>query len=165
VQKQEGEMKSTKALAGVLFLTIVFAGAVAVEAAHFGRHHRSHRMMGPGMYGLKTLIQLKLSDSQESKILSIIEKYENERMTLKNRLREAREKFTTLIQHETFNEDEVRSALQQSAPIKEDLVVLRLRMMTELRTVLTPEQWQLFKDLRSHRMKKAKARNASRHGY
>ena len=155
-------MKSTKALAGVLFLTIVFAGAVAVEAAHFGRHHRSHHMMGPGVYGLKTLIQLNLSDSQESNILSIIEKYENERVTLKKQLGEAREKFTTAVHSETFNEDEVRSAFKRSAAIKEEFLVLRLKMMAEVRTVLTPEQRQLFKEFRSQRMKKVKARNVSR---
>jgi Spy/CpxP family protein refolding chaperone len=159
VQKQEGEMKFTKALAGVLFLTIVFAGAVAVEAAHLVRHQRSHHMMGPGIYGLKTMIQLNLSDSQESKILSIIEKYENERVTLKRRLREARETFTTLLQNETFSEDEVRSAFQRSASIKEELLVSRLKMMAEIRTVLTPEQRQMFQEFRSQRMKRAKARN------
>jgi Spy/CpxP family protein refolding chaperone len=75
-------MKFNKALVGVLFLTIFFAGAVAVEAGRFGRHHRPPGIMGHGFHGLKTMIQLDLSDSQQSKILSITEKYENERESL-----------------------------------------------------------------------------------
>ena len=87
-------MKFNKALVGVLFLTIFFTGAVAVEAGRFGRHHHPSGIMGPEFRGLKTIIQLDLSDSQKLKIMSIIEKYENERASLKESLREARKNLT-----------------------------------------------------------------------
>ncbi|UCG14328.1 MAG: Spy/CpxP family protein refolding chaperone [Deltaproteobacteria bacterium] len=151
-------MKFNKALVGVLFLTIVFAGAVAVRADHFGRHHRPHGMTWTGLHGLKTMIQLNLSDAQKSKILSIIEKYENEREGLKRSLREARENCARELETEPFNEAEVRNALRQTAPIKEELLVMRLKMMAELNTVLTPEQNQLLKELRPRRIERLKAR-------
>ena len=155
-------MKFNKTLVGVLFLTIVFAGAVAVQAGHFGRHHRPYGMTGPGFRGLKTMIQLNLSDAQKSKILSIIEKYENERMSLKRSLREARENCARALETEPFNEAEVRNALRQTAPIREELLVMRLKMMAELKTVLTPEQRQLFKNLRAQRFERLKARGGTR---
>ena len=151
-------MKISKALAGVLFLTIVLSGAVAVEAGHFGRHHGPDSMPGHGIRCLKTMLQLDLSDSQKSKMLSIIEKYENERESLKRSLREARGDFTRVLETETFNEDEVRNALRRTAPITEELQVMRLRMLAELKTVLTPEQRQFFKELRAQRIEKLKAR-------
>ena len=154
-------MKNSKALAGLLFLTIVFAGAVVVEAGHFRRHHGPDSMVGPGIRGLKTMLQLDLSDSQKSKMLSIIEKYETERESLRRSLREARGDFTRIFETETFNEDEVRKALRQTAPLKEDLQVMRLRMLAELKTVLTPEQRQLFKELRAQRIERGKARCGS----
>ena len=155
-------MKFNKALVGVLFLTIVLAGAVAVQAGHFGRHHRPYGMMGPGLDGLKTMIQLNLSDAQKSQILGIIEKYENEKESLKRSLREARENCARALETEPFNEAEVRNALRQSAPIKEELLVMRLKMMAELKTVLTPEQRQLFENLRGKRFNRLKARGDAR---
>jgi len=154
-------MKFNNALAGVLFLTIVFAGVVAVEAGHFGRHHGPHCMMGPGIRGLKTLIQLNFSDYQKSQILSIIEKYENERESIERSLREARENFTRVLEPEPFNEDEVRNALRRTAPIREELLVTRLKMMAELKAVLTPEQNQLFKELRAQKFERRKARGGA----
>jgi len=118
-------------------------------------------MMGPGIRGLKTMIQLDLSDSQKSKILSIIEKYENERESLKRRLREAREEFTGVLESETFNEGEVREALRRRAPIREELQVMSLKMTAELKTVLTPEQRQLFKELRAQRKGWMRARGGA----
>ena len=151
-------MKISKTLAGLLLLTIFLAGAVAVEAGHFRRHHGHDSMVGPGIRGLKTMLQLDLSDSQKSKMLSTIEKYETERESLKRSLREARGDFTRVIETETFNEDEVRNALRRTAPIREELQVKRLRMLAELKTVLTPEQRQLFKELRARRIERMKAR-------
>jgi Spy/CpxP family protein refolding chaperone len=155
-------MKFNKTTVGLLLLTIIFAGAVSVEAGHFGRHHGPYGMMGPGIRGLKTMIQLDLSDSQKSKILSIIETYESERESLKKRLREAREEFTGALESETFNEGEVREALRRRAPIREELQVMRLKMMAELKTVLTAEQRQLFKELRAQRKGRMKARCGAR---
>ncbi len=151
-------MKISKTLAGLLLLTIVLAGAVAVEAGHFRRHHGHDSMVGPGIRGLKTMLQLDLSDSQKSKMLSIIEKYETERESLKRSLREARGDVTRIFETETFNEDEVRNALRRTAPLKEDLQVMRLKMLAELKTVLTPEQRKLIKELRTQRIERLKAR-------
>ena len=151
-------MKFNKALVGVLFLTIFFAGTVAVEAGRFGRHHRPAGIMGPGFHGLKTMIQLKLSDSQQSKILSITEKYENERESLKESLREAKRDFARVLETEQPDEDAIRNALRRAAPIREELLVMRVKMMAELKTVLTPEQLQLLKERKAHKIERFKAR-------
>ena len=79
-------MKS-KALIAALALTIVLAGAFAVGAMNFGGHSGLTSVKGSRILGLKTLIQLNLSDSQKSQILSIIEKYENDIESAKNNLR------------------------------------------------------------------------------
>ncbi len=152
-------MKFNKALVGVLFLTIFFAGAVAVEAGRFGRHHRPPGIMGPGFHGLKTMIQLDLSDSQQSKILSITEKYENERKSLKESLREARRDLARVLETEHTDEDAIRNALRRAAPIREELLVMRVKMMAELKTVLTPEQLQLLQERKAHRIERLKARS------
>ncbi len=152
-------MKFNKALVGVLFLTFFFAGAIAVEAGRFGRHHRPPGIMGPGFHGLKNMIQLDLSDSQQSKILSITEKYENERESLEESLREARRDLARVLEAGQVDEDKVRSALRRAAPIREELLVMRVKMMAELKTVLTPEQLQLLQERKAHRIERLKARS------
>jgi len=146
-------MKLNIALVGVLFLAIFFAGAVAVEAGRSGRHHGPPGMMGPDLRGLKTIIQLDLL-----KIMSIIEKYDNERARLKESLREARKNLTRVMQTEQADENQIRSALRRAAPIKEELFVMRVKMVAELKTVLTPEQLQLLEKRKAHRTERLKAR-------
>ncbi len=151
-------MKFNKALVGVLFLTIFFAGAVAAKAGRFGRHAGPPGIMGPGFHGLKTMIQLNLSESQQSQMLSIIEKYENERESLKESLRQAKRDLARVLGTEKPDEDQIRSALRQAAPIREELLVMRVKMMAELKTVLTPEQLQLLEQRKAHRIEGLKAR-------
>lgn len=150
-------MKS-KALTAALVLTIVFTGAYAVDAMHFGKHSGSAGVMGSRVLGLKTLIQLNLSDSQKSRILSIIEKYENDIESAKNNLREARHNIRAAIQAGEFNENEIRKAYRQAAPIKEELLVMGAKMKAEMKTVLTPEQLQLLEERKAERIEEMRGR-------
>jgi Spy/CpxP family protein refolding chaperone len=154
---QEDTMKS-KALTTALALTIVFAGAYAVDAMHFGKDAGFKGVMGSRILGLKTLIQLNLSDSQRSRILSIIEKYENDVKSAKNNLREARHKIRTALQAGEFDENAIRNACRQAAPIKEELLVMGAKMMSEMKTVLTPEQLQLLEERKAERIEEIRGR-------
>jgi Spy/CpxP family protein refolding chaperone len=154
-------MKLNKALVAVFFLTIFFAGTVAVEAGRFGRHHGVPGVMGPGLHSLKTIIQLDLSDSQRLQLINIIEKYDNERESLKESLREANKNLARVLQSEQPDEAEIRNALRRAAPIREELFVMRVNMMAELKTVLTPNQRQLLEKRKAHRFERTKARVGS----
>ena len=153
-------MKFNKALATVLFGTIFFTGAVVGEAGRLGRHHGPPGMVGPGFHRLKSMIQLQLSDSQQSNILNILEKYENQRENLKQSLREARRNLARVLEAEQPDEDEIRDALRRAVPIREELLVMKVKMMAELKTVLTPEQLQLLEERKAHRSERLKSRTA-----
>ena len=152
-------MRVNKVLVVVLFLTIFLVGTVAVEAGRFGRHHGFRGIMGPGFHGLKTMMQLDLSDSQKSEIMSILEKYDNETATLKESLRETRKNLARVLNTEQVDENQVRSALRQAAPIKEELFVMRVKMVAQLKKVLTPEQLQLLNQGKAHRIEGWKTRS------
>ncbi|MDH3852800.1 MAG: Spy/CpxP family protein refolding chaperone [Deltaproteobacteria bacterium] len=154
-------MKS-KTLIAALALTIVLAGAYAVNAMHSGGHSGFTGVMGSRILGLKTLIQLNLSDSQKSRILSIIEKYENDIESAKNNLREARHNIRAAMQAGEFNENAIRNAHRQAAPIKEELLVLGAKMKAEMKTVLTPEQLQLLEERKAERIERFRDRLDSR---
>jgi Spy/CpxP family protein refolding chaperone len=150
-------MKS-KALIATLALTIVFAGAFAVGAMNLGGHSGFAGVKGSKILGLKTLIQLNLSDSQKSRILSIIEKYENDIESAKNNLREARHNIRAAIQAGEFNENAIRNAHRQAAPIKEELLVLGAKMKAEMKTVLTLEQLQLLQERKAGKIEEIRGR-------
>jgi Spy/CpxP family protein refolding chaperone len=154
-------MKSKVLIAG-LALTIVLAGAYAVDAMHSGRRSGFTGAMGSRILGLKTLIELNLSDSQKSQLLAIIDKYEKDMEIARNSLREARHNIRTILKAGELNEYDLRNACRQAAPIKEDLLVMGAKMKAELKTVLTPEQLQLLEERKAQRMKQYRDRLDSR---
>jgi Spy/CpxP family protein refolding chaperone len=158
---QEDTMKS-KVLTAALALTIVFAGAFAVDAMNSGRHSGFTGAMGSRILGLKTLIQLNLSDSQKSQVLNIIDKYEKDMEIARNSLQEARYNIRTILKAEELNENDLRNACRQAAPIKEDLLVMGAKMKAELKTILTTEQLQLLEERKAQRIERFRDRLDSR---
>jgi Spy/CpxP family protein refolding chaperone len=154
-------MKS-KVLIAALALSIVLAGAYAVNAMHSGKHSRFTGAMGSRIFGLKTLIELNLSDSQKSQVLNIIDTYEKDMEIARNNLREARHHIRTILKAGELNEKDLRNACRQAAPIKEDLLVMGAKMKAELKAVLTTEQLQLLEERKAQRIKRFKDRLDSR---
>ena len=133
-------MKITKAFTGVLVLTMILAIAFSVEAMGPGRYHR-----GGGLFGLKAVLQLDLTDAQRTQILSIFTKYDMK--TVWTNLREARKNLRTSLSQAT-SEDSidgiVRAYLTTVAPLQQQLLSMRAKMIYEIKAVLTPEQMQLL---------------------
>ena len=139
-------MKLSKAFTIGLVLTIIFAGAFAAEAmGPCGHHH------GAGLFGFKTLLQLNLSDEQKSQILSIFEKYDIK--SVRKNLWEARKGlWATLSQVTPENSNSidqiVSDHLQKVAPLQQQLLSMRAKLVYEIKHVLTSDQLQL---LQQHR--------------
>ena len=128
-------MKFSKALTAALVLTIIFAGVVAAEAMGPGRHHHG--------CDWNTLLKLNLSDAQKSQILSIYGKYDIK--SVSTSLWQARRSFRTALSQVTSEDsiDGIVSAyLQQVAPLQQQLLSMRAKMVYEIKAVLTPAQLQ-----------------------
>ena len=147
-------MKSTKAWAVVAAISVVFALAFAAEARPFG----PKRGMKSGLVGLKGLLELKLSEAQQGEMMNIINKYQPEREGLRNRMMEARRNLRAVLRAEPFNEGGARKAFREASVMREEMFILRARMMTELRAVLTPEQKKLIQERRAQRAERMKQR-------
>ena len=87
-----------------------------------------------------------------------MEKYDSERGSLKESLREANKNIARVLESDQPDEAEIRNALRRVAPIKEELFVMRVKMMAELKKVLTPKQLQLLERRKGHRLGREKAR-------
>jgi len=140
-------MKSTKAWAVVAAISVVFALAFAAEARPFGPKR-----------GMKCFLELKLSEAQQGEMMNIINKYQPEREGLRDRMMEARRNLRAVLRAEPFNEGEARKAFREASVMREEMFILRARMMTELRAVLTPEQKELIQKRRAQRAERMKQR-------
>jgi Spy/CpxP family protein refolding chaperone len=147
-------MKSTKAWAVVAAVSMAFALAFAAEARPFG----PKRGMKSGLGGLKGFLELKLSEAQQGEMMNIINKYQPEREGLRNQMMEARRNLRAVLHAEPFNEGEARKAFREASAMREEMFVLRAKMMTELKAVLTSEQKALIQERRAQRAEKIKQR-------
>jgi Spy/CpxP family protein refolding chaperone len=141
----------------VLVLVVVVVGAVVTTAGIFPGHHRRGGM-GFRLMGLRTFMELNLSDSQKSQVLNILEKYQRGRQDTLNSLLEARKHLSTVIHVEEFNEDDVRKAYRKLSSIEEESFVLKAKIMAELRAVLNPEQIELLRERRAQRTERMRGR-------
>jgi Spy/CpxP family protein refolding chaperone len=156
--KEEAKMHSKKALTFMVAVTLVLVfTAASAEARPYGPHMQK-RGMGPGSAGLRAFHDLKLSDAQQESITKIINQYQDQRETLRDSMVMARRNLRVVLQAELFNEEEARKAFREASAVREDMFVLRAKMMTELRAVLTPEQLELIKERKAKRIERMKKR-------
>ena len=139
-------MKFSKVLTVTLALVIVLAGAFAAKAMDFGRHPH-----GAGLFGLKALLELNLTDDQKSQILSIYSKYDikTARKNLWQAGKNLREALRATQQDENSYINGVATAYSQIAPLRQELFMMMAKMRYEIKAVLTPEQ--INKLLQQHR--------------
>jgi len=95
-----------------------------------------HRMDRCG----KIINELDLTADQKKKVDDILTKHQDERKKLMDSLREAQEKLNTVVSVKEFDEAAFRQGFQQVSSIKENLAVLRAKMIPELKAVLSSEQ-------------------------
>lgn len=130
-------MKFKKILTVVLTFTMIFTAASAIMAQNISQR----RHFGPNAMDLTRLVEdLNLSESQKEAVEAIIARYKDGEKSLVEDLRKARQQLFSVIFAEEFNEDNVRQTFQQASSSMEELVVLKAKMIAELRTVLSPEQ-------------------------
>jgi len=133
-------MKFNKTLSVSLALTIIIAGAFATRAMSFGGHHHA-----AGLFGLKRVLELNLSDSQRSQIMSVFGKYDLK--SVGTNLWQARKDLRTALSQATTEDsiDGIVSAyLAKVAPLQQQMLTMRAKMMYEIKAVLTSEQLQLL---------------------
>jgi Spy/CpxP family protein refolding chaperone len=137
-----------------MVLTIVIGLALTSTAnAQCGRG-RMAGCMGPGFPGLRMVMDLDLSDAQRDEIRTIVKKYRSEGKAIREDLASTRENMAAVMFADQSDEAAVRSQFRALAPQMEDLAVLGARIISEVKTVLTPNQIETMKEMRAERMGK-----------
>ena len=159
-------MKSTRKSIGVtaVVLAVVFAFSSAAMAGGFGRAGGGY-CAGPGLGGpggmgpgVGILQDLNLSDEQRDQALEITESHQIGMIKARGDLIKAHDALRNALQGDPLNEETVRQAYKKLSSLKEDQLVVRAKMMTELKAILTPEQVKLLDDRKADRTDGAKQR-------
>jgi Spy/CpxP family protein refolding chaperone len=158
-----GNMNLRKALTAMVVGSMIFALAFAAEGKPFDHHLKSRAIRGD-LGGLRAFLELKLSDSQQGAMMNIINKYQNERQTLRNSIMETSKNLSVVLQAEQFNEEHARKAFREASAVREELFVLNAKMRAELKAVLTPEQRAFLKERKAQRMERMRHRFDTRLG-
>jgi len=111
----------------------------------------------PGEYGMRSerhfdrLAEvLDLTAEQQEQIKSIRAAEREKDAPLRQQLREEREKMRALIASHPFDEAAVRSLAAGQAETRTELIVSHARVRNQIDALLTPEQREKAKNLRSH---------------
>lgn len=92
---------------------------------------------------LRQLMRLSLTDAQRAEVTVVMEKHDGDRQALMDRLAAARQACADDRQMDaTFDEDAIRRAHQRISAVKEDMAVLRARILADLKPILTEEQFK-----------------------
>ncbi len=136
-----------KLFAVVFILAILVSGLLTVQAGAFGPHH------GGGMLHLKALMALDLSNSQKAEVKNIFDTYKDEGKEIRDRVMETKKGVREVMHSVTFDEENARLAFRQLSTNMEDMLVLKARIMVEIKKVLNPDQLNSLEENMQGRMK------------
>jgi Spy/CpxP family protein refolding chaperone len=118
---------------------------MAKEGHHMGMG------MGGGMMMFK---ELNLSGRQQEQVKAVMDRHQNEMQGLDQKIDAARKSVHEAVHADTFNEKMIRDAHKTLAGEMETMAVLRGKIFSEIRPILTPEQLKQWKEMRNRHMEK-----------
>jgi Spy/CpxP family protein refolding chaperone len=131
---------SAAAIGTALLLVIGVSAAVHAQGEGPGRH----RPFGPGRGGFAGLRQLDLTEAQRGQVRDIMQRQRSAVETI------------------PVNEGLIRSTAQALANAQTDMALLQARIHSEVWSLLTPEQQEKAKQLKSERAARVKQRREQR---
>lgn len=98
--------------------------------------------------------RLDLSKSQVDQIKEINERYEGIHESAKSSTKPLMEEVKRLSEEDAPNYTQIRQALERMAPYRIEMHVNRIKHKNEIKSVLTPEQREKFKESREKKREK-----------
>jgi Spy/CpxP family protein refolding chaperone len=142
-------MKVMKTVTAIVAMGVALSFFPVIQAGAFHRTGHHGRDFGP--MNLKNFLELNLSEEQRTELLGILEDARERSRELREGSREAMKALRIAMQVETFDEMEIREAFRKSQVFREELFVLRVKMINDIRKVLTDEQRARLKKKRDMR--------------
>ena len=130
--------------------------AIVVATVSFSSLQASAYMGGEGMppagrHLKKMASELGLSAQQQHDIKEIFAKKRPAAEPLMKQLRIERRTLRSLEQADSFDEAAIRAQVAKIGTLQADMAVRHAKLAQEIRTILTPEQIQKFKEIQTKR--------------
>jgi len=142
-------MKKRIITRAVLVLSLVM-GMASLSWAQQGKCPMAkdgyHMGMGKGGGGIYQ--QLNLSDPQQEKVKAVMDSHQAEMQALDEKIDAARKSVHDAVHADIYNEAAIRDAHKTLAAEMEDMAVVRGKIFTEIRPLLTPEQVTQLKEMK-----------------
>ena len=143
--------------AHMVLMVALILGTVSGSSGQQGKcpmtkegHH-----MGMGMGGGTMMFkELNLSGRQQEQVKAVMDRHQNEMQGLDQKIDAARKSVHEAVHTDTFNEQMIRDAHKTLALEMESMAVLRGKIFSEIRPILTPEQLKQWKEMRNRHMEK-----------
>ena len=149
------QIRSKTVMAGAaLVLAAGLATGVYAQGGGPGRHGR-FGPGGPGR-GFPGLAALDLTDAQREQVREVMQRHRQDMQEAGKRLRDAHEAQRAAVETVPVNEGLIRSTSQTLAGAQTDMALLQARVHSDVWSLLTPEQQQKAKELKSQRESRMK---------
>jgi Spy/CpxP family protein refolding chaperone len=151
-------MKTKTTLILILGLTLI------TGTAAWSKSYRDGFMEpgGPGKHRQhspeKMLLMLDLGDEQKSQVARIVARYRKLERDLKEDNRGMHREMAAIMFAETFDEAKARETFRKNSAVREELMVLKGKMLAEMRALLNEEQIEALKAMRAKAMRMHAAR-------
>ena len=103
---------------------------------------------GPGFKFIKVLMDLDLTEQQQTQAANILKAHRPELRSGFDSVKTAHEVLFDTIHRDTYDEQAVRAASQDLAKAEEEFAVTRARVVSEMRNILTTDQKSTLANLR-----------------
>ena len=131
----------------ICFVTISTAARAQGSPPEFGRKPAMAGMPGgmPGLNGLVPFLKLNLTQSQQKTLLDIFEKYREMRMPVMDTMMESDREMADILDADELDEENARAVFKKQEALREEMMILEMKMNNEIKKVLSSEQLELLK--------------------
>ena len=140
-------MKAMKTIGWMALCVILGTGTL--QAAGTGDPQGSLPSAGPGPAIIKAFARLNLTPEQKSAIAEVIRQHRDMNRAALDEVIEARKLLFAQIHDDVVNEPAIRGASRVVSLKEENLAVCRARTVAAMKSVLTPDQLKIVKEIRA----------------
>ncbi len=137
-------MSKTHILSWITLLTITMFSIEVNAGHHFGQRLLSAKMVN----------KLELTASQQTRIKAVLKTSKQKAKPYKEALKQHKETMKQLLNADTFDRRAVRELIQNKAPEREELELIRAQTKFKIRKVLTKKQAQTLAEMRKNKRKR-----------
>lgn len=151
----------------MVLATMIFTMCLTAPAwaGRFGGGHgcgHGFHGKGDGHLGFGFLRALNLTETQQDQVRAVLAKYKETIKSQIDTLAGAHQEMAHVMHAETLDEAALRNAFKNVAGAREEMVVLRAKIIQEIRPILTTDQIDRLNEMRNRRAERFEQRSEKR---